>query len=134
MTIVTNRNGVEFNIDDIATDLNGKVDLDGTNATFPHVVSRVVNNLGGIIEIWSDGYCIQTGYIGTGTAPTTITLVQAYADTNYNVLLTPAAFPSSSNPQFWTRAAVSKTTSSFTSNQYNDFFAPFYWRTEGYIR
>ena len=32
MTTVTNKNGVEFDIDTIATDLNGKMDVDGTNA------------------------------------------------------------------------------------------------------
>ena len=31
MTIVTNKNGIEFDIDDIATDLNGKADVDLTN-------------------------------------------------------------------------------------------------------
>ena len=31
MTTVTNKNGIEFDIDDIATDLNGKADVDLTN-------------------------------------------------------------------------------------------------------
>ena len=31
MTIVTNRNGIAFDIDDIATDLNGKADVDLMN-------------------------------------------------------------------------------------------------------
>ena len=64
MTTVTNKDGIEFDIDAIATDLNNKVDLDGTNATYPHVVSRTPNSQGGVVEIWSDGYCVVTGMSG----------------------------------------------------------------------
>lgn len=88
-TTVTNKNGIEFDIDAIATDLNNKVDLDGTNATYPHVVSRTPNSHGGIVEIWSDGYCVQTG-IQSGTLENNyfkITLPQAYKDSNFRRLV-----------------------------------------------
>lgn len=61
--IVYNKNGIPFDIDAIATDLNGKMDKDGVNATCPVVVSRTPNNQGGIVEIWSDGYCVQSGLL-----------------------------------------------------------------------
>lgn len=84
---VTNKDGIEFDIDAIATDLNNKVDLDGTNATYPHVVSRTPNSQGGVVEIWSDGYCVQTGKgkesTSGGNAAFAITLTQPYKDTNY---------------------------------------------------
>ena len=95
MTTVTNKNGVEFDIDAIATDLNGKMDIDGTNATCPTLLSRTANSNGGVTEIWSDGYCVQTG-MWTGSISISqgaeggfnIVFDQSYKDTNYIVCFT----------------------------------------------
>ena len=145
MTTVTNRNGIEFDIDAIATDLNNKVDLDGTNATYPHVVSRTPNSQGGgVVEIWSDGYCVQTGcgnFAGGNTQyeNITINLTQAYKDTSYTLTAskgngnyysssTLAAQKNSTNQilisYFDTTGATMQNRGAF---QYN-------WRTEGFIR
>jgi hypothetical protein len=87
MTTVYNKNGIAFDIDALATDVNGKMDKDGVNATCPVVISRTSNNYGGVVEVWSDGYCVQTGRGELNeTSTTTITLTQAYKDTSYNVL------------------------------------------------
>lgn len=141
MTTVTNKNGVEFDIDDIITDLNGKMDVDGVNSTCPTLLSRTANNLGGVCEIWSDGYCVQTGVTGIiadyGTA--TVSLSQAYDDTTY-IIMTTASMPNTGDDGQWNDNAVTrwatKTTSSFQI--YNRGAADngryVYWRTEGYIR
>lgn len=132
MTTVTNKNGIEFDIDAIATDLNNKVDLDGTNATYPHVVSRTANNDGGVVEIWSDGYCVQTGLVTTGG---TVTLSQPYKDTNYVITIGTAVTGTGSGLSG--SVYYSKTASSFYF--YKDYVSANRntggcWRTEGYIR
>ena len=129
--IVKNKNGIEFDIDAIATDLNGKMDRDGVNAECPTLLSRTPNNQGGVIEIWSDGYCVQTGIVTDGSQ-TTVTLDVPYKDTNYKVFLILTingptnyevrAFTTTSFNWYWTR-----TSSSWV-------FQDMRWRAEGYIR
>lgn len=140
MTTVTNKNGIEFDIDAIATDLNNKVDLDGTNATYPHVVSRTPNSQGGVVEIWSDGYCVQTGVV-QGTLENNyfrVTLSQAYKDSDFYRQTMPV-LPSTYTGSYFTRLISSGETNSFvyfmfvnntitTDNPYIRY------RTEGYIR
>lgn len=47
MTTVTNKDGIEFDIDALATDVNGKADRDLVNCTVPYVMSRTPNSQGG---------------------------------------------------------------------------------------
>ena len=65
MTTVYNRNGIPFDIDNIATDLNGKCDTDGTNATFSHIVETYQNGASGYVVYSPDSngrqLCIQWG-------------------------------------------------------------------------
>ena len=44
---VYNKNGIPFDIDALATDVNGKADRDLVNCTVPYVVSRTPNSQGG---------------------------------------------------------------------------------------
>lgn len=126
----TNLPNVDINA--IATDLNNKADRDLVNTTVPYVVSRTANSQGGVIEIWSDGYCVQTGTIGQSTTSGfpkyTITLDQAYKDTNYTVQVTGHY---TSNTESGTNYCYAKTvnTISIVSIGYGSD-----WRTEGYIR
>lgn len=66
---------------------NGKVDLDGHNATFAHIVETYHNGTNWY-RVWSDGWCEQggrtTSYSGAGYQ--TITLLKQMADTNYTLL------------------------------------------------
>lgn len=136
MTTVTNKNGIEFDIDAIATDLNGKMDVDGVNSTCPVVISRTANNQGGVVEIWSDGYCVQSGRksqtIGTGDTQFTITLPQSYINTDYVAIVKVFGGYSSTNiinvegkeTTYFDGFAKSGT----SSTKYIE------WRTEGYIR
>lgn len=87
--IVYNKNGVAFDIDAIATDLNGKMDRDGLNALASVCVESYVNGTSGY-RVYSDGYCVQWG-IGTtnntsaiSTYKHTITFLKQFANTNYN--------------------------------------------------
>ena len=135
--IVKNKNGIEFDIDAIATDLNGKMDRDGVNAECPTLLSRTPNNQGGVVEIWSDGYCVQTG-VWTGSVTTAqnietaikVTLDTPYKDDKYICL------PMQSTQ--WVITSVQKTTGYF--NFYFGGYAgsrtlnEFSWRAEGYIR
>lgn len=140
-TTVTNKNGIEFDIDALATDVNGKMDKDGVNATCPVVISRTPNNYGGIVEIWSDGYCVQTGYDaanGTG-APNTITLDQPYKDANsYIVIIGKGTRGDDIDNQSVAQCAYHLTANSFIhSGAYNGSSSNLrgcFWRTEGYIR
>lgn len=92
-TTVTNKNGIEFDIDALATDVNGKMDKDGVNATCPVVMSRTPNEQGGVVEIWSDGFCVQTGYLASANNNTniTISLTEAYNNASYLVFTTTSA-------------------------------------------
>lgn len=131
-TIVKNKNGIEFDIDTIATDLNGKMDKDGVNAECPILLSRTPNSQGGVVEIWSDGYCVQTGIIGQATSSGypkyTITLEQSYKDTNYVVMVTGRYTGDTANGTNYCYANTT-TTISIVSVGYGSF-----WRTEGYIK
>lgn len=134
--IVTNKDGIEFDIDAIATDLNGKMDRDGVNAECPVVISRTPNSQG-VVEIWSDGYCVQTGSnIDTGTASNgsvTISFANAFKDTNYTISLSLGkdnTFPDTNG----TYAHTNKTVSSFQIRRFGQTTRYADYRAEGYIR
>lgn len=133
MSTVRNKDGIEFDIDALATDVNGKVDKDLINCTVPYVRSRTPNEQGGVVEIWSDGYCVQTGYttsVNTDTA--IINLSQAFTDTNY--LVTLQGYGSSSSANASTVSIISTSSfyarSSGSASNWNSL----YYKAEGYIR
>lgn len=82
-------------------------------------------------RIYSDRWCEQGGYVSSGSAPTTVTLLKQMTDTNYSVQITP--YGDSSNAQYWASHVRDKTTTSFKKNQYSNFFSPFDWEVKGYI-
>lgn len=133
----------DIDIGQITEALNDKMDRDGVNAECPTLLSRTPNSQGGVVEIWSDGYCVQTG---CGTFPSAtniessiyITLTESYIDTNYVVTAIMGSGSNFARSEFVaTKISVNKIrvqyydTSSASvaraSFQYN-------WRTEGYIR
>jgi hypothetical protein len=138
MATVYNKNGIPFDIDALATDVNGKMDKDGVNATCPVVISRTPNEQGGVVEIWSDGYCVQTGIVATATADITYTvnLSQSYKDASYIITLTEN---NSSNNAGIVNIHSNIAVNSFEirlSHKYNSAGTPIntHYRTEGYIR
>lgn len=134
---------IEVDIDEIATDLNGKADVDLSN-TIPAISFATAMNTAGIrtvvetyvngtswYRVYSDGWCEQGGYVGSGSAPTTVTLLKTMTDTNYFVQIT--CYGYNSDAQYWASHVRDKTTTSFKKNQYNNFFTPFDWEVKGYI-
>ena len=143
MAETSNASQSQVDINQIATDLNNKADRDLVNTSVPTVISRTVNSLGGIVEIWSDGYCVQTG-CGNFTAETNtyqdiiINLSQSYRDLNY-ILIT-----SKGEGTFFANSTLAGTKRSVSQIKigYYDIAGQsraragfqYSWRTEGYIR
>ena len=137
--MVDSTNLPEVDINAIATDLNNKMDRDGVNASCPTLLSRTANSNSGVTEIWSDGYCVQTGITETVNMDTaiTVTFPRPYKDTTYNVGYE-ATLVSTDDPWFKSECG-SFTTSSFviTNRRYSGRGTDtvyYRWRTEGYIR
>ena len=142
--MVDSTNLPEVDINQIATDLNNKMDRDGVNATCPVVISRTANNVSGWTEIWSDGYCVQTG-IQSGTLSKygnyyyfRINLPQAYKNSQIRKQIT--VILGVDDPGYYeARFIATGETDSFAYYVYvngnlttNNPLVE--WRTEGYIR
>lgn len=78
----TAKTAIEVDIDEIATDLNGKADVDLSNCTKPYVTATYVNGTSWW-RLWSDKWCEQGG---SATEYTTINLLKTYANTNYTII------------------------------------------------
>ena len=130
-----------YNITDDTT-VNNFANTDLSNVSVPYVISRTSNNYNGVVEIWSDGYCVQTGsgnFVGGNRRDeeTTITLTQSYKDINYIAIGAKGNGTAYANSMF----ALAKTSintlriSYYDVNANTNNKAPFQynWRTEGYI-
>lgn len=84
----TQKTEIQVDIDNIATDLNGKADTDLTNCTKPHIVDSYINN-SSWYRVYSDGWCEQGGIItpNTTTLNYQITFLKPYIDINYVITL-----------------------------------------------
>lgn len=80
--IVYNKNGIAFDIDAIATDVNGKMDRDGLNATASVCVESYQNGTSWY-RVYSDGWCEQGGVANAGTS--SVTFLKPFTNTNYYV-------------------------------------------------
>ena len=98
---------------------------------------------GGVVEIWSDGYCVQTGignFAGGNrlSENVDINLSQAYKDVAYTLIATMGQGAYFASSEF----VATKLNASLIRLQYYDSSGntvnrdPFSynWRTEGYIR
>ena len=95
--IVYNKNGIPFDIDAIATDVNGKADRDLNNTLLTSYFAELMNTVGirTVVEtyvngttwyrVYSDGWCEQGGIISTNTNPYTLTFSKPFKDTNYQI-------------------------------------------------
>ena len=76
---------IEVDIDEIATDLNGKVDK--ADLSTVHVVVETYVNGTSWYRVYDDGWCEQGGYVAMNTGTSgTITFLKTFANTNYNVV------------------------------------------------
>ena len=130
---------IQVDIDEIATDLNGKADVDLSNCTKPHIVETYVNGLSWY-RVYSDGWCEQGGHYTHNNVYGTVTtaLLKNFSSTNYNLQITKelGSSPASSSQYQYISSYVanSKTTSSFQvimtdSNRLNGYD----WQASGYI-
>lgn len=112
---------IEVDIDQVATDLNGKVDKSSLSEVYP-VVETYSNGTSGYY-VRSDGYCEQWGYTGVGT----VTFLKPFINTNYNITLGLTANSGDAYSCLWNN----KTTTSFYfhvgSGRHGD------WKASGYI-
>lgn len=132
---------IQVDIDEIATDLNGKADVDLTNVSntsgFRKLVELYKNgtswykvfreydtSTGNLIGLW----CEQGGLISSNSG-TSVSLLKSYADTNYSILLSGSY--SSAGSDINTVAWNNKTTSSFT--YYKTLSNGTTWYACGYI-
>ena len=81
---------IQVDIDEIATDLNGKADVDLSNCTKPHIVETYVNGASWY-RVYSDGWCEQGGVYTSSlgnNVKITVNLLKQYINTNYNICIT----------------------------------------------
>lgn len=119
---------IEADIDEIATDLNGKADVDLTNCTKPHIVETYVNGTSWY-RVWSDGWCEQGGVTSSITGNTnSVELLKTFADTSFTVQLTPVF----NSAKTYTPAYDITSASTINIGVYTDSTA-ICWRAEGYL-
>lgn len=112
---------IQVDIDEIATDLNGKADVDLSNTT-PAISFATAMNTAGIrtvvetyvngtswYRVWSDGWKEQGGEITNAQYNTVYSLLKNYSNTNYAIFMNCADFSGTS----YALAYTNKTTSSF---------------------
>lgn len=130
------KTGIEVDIDEIATDLSGKADVDLTNCTKPHIVETYVNGTSWY-RVYSDGWCEQGGSVTT-TSSINVQFLKTFANTNYEPTLTVGE---SSAVDVWGDKPT-VITSSLTTSSMNIFLNPrsgqyptrtVYWQVCGYI-
>lgn len=129
--MVDSTNLPNVDINQIATDLNNKMDRDGVNATCPMVISRERDDrTHTIVEIWNDGYCVQQGYKEGVNGSNTVNLPQPYINEFYAIQLNRRANAgTTTNYTVFTRGVTTNSFGFYTSG-----VTSWTWRTEGYIR
>ncbi len=121
------KTNIQVDIDEIATDLNGKADVDLSNCTKPHIVETYANGTSWY-RVYSDGWCEQGGFEGTGNNAS-VTLLKKYINTNYSVAF---GVKDADGGSSYTPTILTQTTTGFTfylSNVYDGAF----WHACGYI-
>lgn len=124
--MVDSTNLPEVDINQIATDLNNKMDKDGVNATASVCVESWHDENGNWYRVYSDGWCEQGG---TTNGASNITFIKSYANTNYTI--TSGLSGTGSSGEF---PAFNKTISGFTVSHTYVTSNNFMWRACGYIR
>lgn len=128
------KTSIQVDIDEIATDLNGKADTDLLNVpNSKGILSESYVNGASWYRIYSDGWCEQGGLSEKGT----IYLTQQYVNANYTCIAVCTNQTGTMGTNSDTGAYVNnKTTSSFYASighQYNNT-CQIAWYTCGYIR
>ena len=128
---------IQVDIDEIATDLNGKADVDLSNVpTSKGILTESYVNGTSWYRVYSDGWCEQGGYQLTLSAANTmvkINLLKPYKDGNYTVVATNAG---SSATNYYNvkvgSGAINETDGFYLA--LSSTSAAAWWQTSGYIR
>lgn len=122
---------IQVDIDEIATDLNGKADVDYTNCSYipmrndvVHIIETYANDTSWY-RVYSDGWCEQGGNMQT-TA--TVTFLKPFSNANYSVI---ATLTNGSLSNYEPIIVTDKTTSDCKIN--NSYSRRCDWRAFGYI-
>lgn len=115
---------IEVDIDEVMTDLNGKVDI--ADLATCHVVVETYVNGTSWYRVYSDRWCEQGGYNSSDSA--SITFLKPYANTNYTVTAT--ILTTTPSTSYYATKISSKTASGFTmtGNSIGSM-----WEAKGYI-
>ena len=132
----TTKTAIQVDIDEIATDLNGKADVDLINCTKPHVVETYVNG-SSWWRLWSDNWCEQGGETSSSSSNggRSVTYLKAFANANYSLQIimctsTTGSSLDGADPVYVT----SRTTTGWTAQNYDSSPARTYlWVAQGYI-
>lgn len=126
MTDVVNQGMTILN--QVNSGLATKVDLDGSNATFPYITETYINGKSWY-RVYSDGWCEQGG-IGNMTVKTMF--LKEFADTHYNV--TTQMGTAGVVSTFYNLVVYQQDTEGFTASIYQaNSNYQFLWKAEGYI-
>lgn len=134
MTEVANKNGIPFDIDAIAADLNNKMDRDGLNSLASVCVESYQSGTSWY-RVYSDGWCEQGGIINTSSdAAYTMTLLKPFVNTNYQVFITRKTtgdFSTNINGRWG--EVYNVTTTTFTTWGKYSSYTEIFWQACGYI-
>jgi hypothetical protein len=126
------KTSIQVDIDEIATDLNGKADVDLSNVPTSKgiLTARYVNGTSWY-RVYSDGWCMQGGLVEATNGQTgfTVSLLQNYVNTNYQVIV------SAANSAYSTTGygATNLTVSQFDIFNSQNTARQIFWLAMGYI-
>lgn len=125
---------IQVDIDEIATDLNGKADVDLSNCTKPHIVETYINGTSWY-RVWSDGWCEQGGYYSNvAQATITIYLLKSYSSSNYDLQISCQRTTSNATAAVYELGYLEKFVDSFTKRVSTPTYeSGFSWQACGYI-
>ena len=126
------KSDVLVNMDKVATDLNGKMNKDGSNATCSVCVESYTNGASWY-RVYSNGWCEQGSHTGNLTANQTVALLKSYSSANYTLVITEYNNGIGTNGQNYDRYITSQSTSNFTTNRFSDQTGAINWYACGYI-
>ena len=120
---------IQVDIDEIVTDLNGKVDRSDLEEV--QCVVETYQNGTSWYRVYSDGWCEQGG-VATG-AQITVSLLKPYKDTTYYASWILLDNTSTSNLTFQYQSVRSRTTSTFVISASASTSFTTMWEAKGYI-
>lgn len=83
----SSKTNIQVDIDEIATDLNGKADTDLSNVpTSKGILSESYVNGTSWYRVYSDGWCVQGGYNAGTSNPSSVVFLKPFIDANYSLV------------------------------------------------